>query len=168
MAEDPPALVVLAHADSYRIVDRRGRTIRGRKRVSTWRNKLQATVASLPEASDVLVFGDAPNNAGHVVRCLKRHRSDMSACTMRRESRSERTIERALQQGAVRSGAAFRTLYGKVCTYDPCPLVQGRVLMWRDASHLTQTITERLAPSVEMLLNEVLEEFAAKRVTSDR
>ena len=37
--------------------------------------------------------------------------------------------------GTMARPISFRTLYGKVCTYDPCPLVQGDVLVWRDGGH---------------------------------
>ena len=44
----------------------------------------------------------------------------------------------------------------EVCSYDPCPLVQGEILMWRDGSHLTRTIVEQLTPSIREMLAQTI------------
>jgi hypothetical protein len=65
-------------------------------------------------------------------------------------------VEKALRQAARLAGRRFGTLIDEVCTYDPCPLVQGRILMWRDGGHLTATFARRLTPSVQALLGSAL------------
>ena len=65
---------------------------------------------------------------------------------------SRRLVEVAIRAVARDKGARFGTIYDRVCTYDPCPLVQGEILMWRDSSHLTRTIVEQLTPSVREML----------------
>ncbi len=47
-------------------------------------------------------------------------------------------------------------LCDQICSYDPCPVVQGRTMMWRDKTHLTATFTERLTPSMRTILRDVL------------
>ena len=161
---DPPDHIIIAHSDAYALRTADGRDIPRAKRAQTWKQGLKRTLAALPASSRVLVIGDVPDNRGNPVRCLRRNRDDISACASRREPRSARTIETALRRAAADGGAAFRTLYSKICTYDPCPLVQGKVLMWRDEDHLSETFTRRLEPSLDaLLLEELVGAPAARR-----
>ncbi len=153
---DPPDVIVVAHSDSYKIVDEAGQVVPTRQRPTTWKTGMRRTLAALPWTSRVLVLGDVPDNRGNPVICLRKHKGDISACTAPRESRGQRTVEAALRQAAVKMGAQFRTLYGKICTYDPCPLVQGEVLMWRDGGHLTATFATRLIPAWRELLGSAV------------
>ena len=50
----------------------------------------------------------------------------------------------------------FRSPAGVVCPYDPCPIVIGRIMMWRDKSHLTATFTRQLAPFIRRVVAEAL------------
>jgi hypothetical protein len=151
-----PDLIVYAHSDDYALLDERGRVISGDRKLDAWRQGVRATVSALPVASEVLWLGDAPNNEGNPVRCLKDRRDDISACVTRREGLAQREVEVALREGVAAAGGRFRTLHDQVCTYDPCPLVQGDILIFRDEGHLTTTFTRRLAPSMRQVLSEVL------------
>ncbi len=161
--EHPPELFVLAHADSYRVVDGKGRTIPSNGRPAIWKKGLTKTLAVIPTETEVLVFGDVPKNTGNPIRCLKSHKGNISACVTKKEPQAQRTIENALRTAAAEGDAQFRTLYGKICSYDPCPLVQGKTLMWRDKGHLTKTFTRRLAPSVRAILADVMDSSGAAR-----
>ena len=46
--------------------------------------------------------------------------------------------------------------FRSVCPYDPCPVVLGTELIWRNRSHLTATIARRLAPSMRVLVEDAL------------
>jgi hypothetical protein len=48
------------------------------------------------------------------------------------------------------------SLHDQVCSYDPCPVVHGRTLLWRDDAHLTATFSRMLAPSMGRLLDAML------------
>jgi len=50
----------------------------------------------------------------------------------------------------------FRSPAGVVCPYDPCPIVIGRTMMWRDKSHLTATFTRQLAPLIARFVRQAL------------
>ena len=154
----PPALIVIVHSDDYQLVDAAGRILTGARKVQAWGQGVRRTLAALPAMSEVLLLGDAPRNSGNPVRCLRRHRDDMSACVTARQPGPRRTVERAIQDAARRGSGHFRTLHDQICTYDPCPLVQGDTLIWRDGGHLTITFARRLAPSMRKLLTEVLAE----------
>ena len=64
--------------------------------------------------------------------------------------------ERLERQVAVSSGALHVDLGDKVCPYDPCPVVMGRTMMWRDKGHTTRSFSRQLAPSVRAELEEAL------------
>jgi hypothetical protein len=152
----PPTLIVVAHSDSYALVDDAGRTLPISARLLAWRRGLSRTLSAMPARSDVLVLGDTPHNADDPVSCLSRHPRDMSACVSRRVGPRGRTVERALRDVTLQHGEQHRSLYGKVCTYDPCPLVQGDVLIYRDRTHLTATFSRRIWPSVRTLIANAL------------
>ena len=133
-----------------------GPPARGAGRDRAWEQGAAATVARLPETSAVLWLGDVPHNDDNPVRCLVDHRNDLSACVTRRERPAAREAEAALRRGATGAGARFAPLHDLACTYDPCPLVQGDVLVWRDDAHLTVTFSRLLAPSLGALLDSAL------------
>jgi hypothetical protein len=156
--EQPADLVIIAHSDDYALVDRDGRRTPVEDRPAVWREGMVRTLAALPETSEVLLLGDVPDNRRIPAECLAEHRFDMSACQTARQPRAERAVERALKEVAATAGALHRSLYGWICTYDPCPLVQGSVFMWRDRSHITASIAKRLTPSMRRLVVSALPE----------
>jgi hypothetical protein len=151
----PPALIVYAHSDDYGLVDA-GKSLIGPRKGQAWERGAAATVARLPAGSGVLWLGDVPRNDDNPVRCLKDSRDDMSACATRRMAPAAREMEAALRRGVTDAGARFSTLHDQVCTYDPCPLVHGDTLLWRDDAHLTVTFSRQLAPTLGPLLDAAL------------
>ena len=144
-------LLVITHTDSYRLLDARGNLLKGQDRIDAWHAGAKKSIAAMPDPGRVVLMGDVPHNKGNPVKCLAKSRSNISRCVSPKESLASRTVERAFRQAAADKGAQFDTLYDQICSYDPCPLVQGNVLMWRDRHHLTATFTARLAPSLKRL-----------------
>jgi hypothetical protein len=156
VAQHDPDRVILAFSDNYGITTARGRDIPKADHPDAWRNGVRRTLEALPDASRVLVIGDVPYNRVNPAICLRQHRGNMSACATARQPLAERPVEVAIRAAVANKGAAFGTIYPSLCTYDPCPLVQGGVLMWRDDGHLTRTIVERLTPSIREMVAEAL------------
>jgi hypothetical protein len=152
LAANPPEAIILAHSDNYELVDAQGRLIAPRRRPQVWADGMRRTLAALPDRSQVLVVGDVPSNSDNPVICLRRHPGNMSACQHPREAPSARPIEAAIRAAARDRGARFGTVHDRICSYDPCPLVQGEILMWRDGSHLTRTFVGQLTPSIREML----------------
>ena len=116
----------------------------------------------LPEETTILALGGTPRNfKGSPAKCLSQNPRDMSACVSRRQPEEKRTMDVGLKQAAAVTRARYDSLFDQICTYDPCPVVQGEVLMWRDGSHLSETFARLLEPSVERLLADVLQPVAA-------
>ncbi len=152
----PPDLVIITASEKYKLVDSAGHIIPKYKRPAEWRKGMYRMIDQIPSRTDVLVLGDVPRNHEHPVRCLKAHRSNMSKCLTRRYALSERKVEKALRKAVAEQGEQFATLYHKTCSYDPCPIVQGKTLMWRDRSHMSGTFARRLTPSVRKILRLAL------------
>jgi hypothetical protein len=110
----------------------------------------------MPDASAVIVLGDTPYNRINPVRCLKRHRKNIAKCVTSRQPLHKRKIELAIERAAKAKGATFRRFYNKVCTYDPCPVIQGDVLMYRDKGHLTATFSAQLTPTFRNMLTPLI------------
>lgn len=164
LRDHPVDLFILAHADSYQIVNGQGGIIKASLKPKTWKKGMRRTLDGLPRRTQAMLLGDVPRNEGNPIKCLMSHKRNISACVNRMEPRSERTIEVALRRVAAEKGAHFRTLFGKICTYDPCPLVQGKTLMWRDRHHVTATFANKLTPSVREIIRSGLASSRAQSV----
>ena len=153
----PVDLVIYAHTPGYKLRKPGGKAVAPWKRVGQWRRALKATTAALPEETTVLALGGTPRNfRGNPVRCLRRNPADISACVTRRQPEAARSMDVGLQQAASVSRARYDTLFEQICSYDPCPVIQGDVLMWRDGSHLSETFASQLKPSIERILTDAL------------
>ena len=151
-----PDVVVVTHSDLYQLAGGRGQTMPRERWPELWQAGVERTIDALPKASRTLILGDVPRNFRNPVDCLRANRRDISACVSPRQRPDQRLVESALQAGAASRGADFGTLYDTVCSYDPCPLVHGDVLVWRDLSHVTATFSTRLTPVIRELLGDVL------------
>ena len=155
--ENPPHVLVITASQNYKLTHATGRGIAPFRYPGLWQAGVERLIRQLPERTKVLVLGDVPRNATQPVDCLRQHPTDMSQCQARSVPPAKRAVEVA-QRAAVREqGQYFDTLHDKICSYDPCPLVQGNVLIWRDKSHLTGTFARRLTPAVRELLRPFLD-----------
>jgi hypothetical protein len=163
LAANPPDAIILAYSDDYDLVHASGDRIAPRLRPQVWADGMRRTLAALPDRSQVLVVGDVPDNSTNPVLCLRRHLGNLSACESPRQAPASRLVEAAIRAVARDKGARFGTIYDQVCSYDPCPLVQGEILMWRDGSHLTRTIVEQLTPSIREMLTRTISASGPRR-----
>ena len=156
LSEQSPDHIILAHSDGYAISTYDGQRIRFDARARVWQEGMKRTLGQLPPGSDVLLLGDIPYNRVNPVECLKRNPRNVSKCVTSRQPLKKRVIEKALRDAAMAKGARFETFYNKVCSYDPCPIIQGDVLMYRDRGHLTATFAEQLTPTFRKMLTRAI------------
>ena len=154
---NPPDLLVITASKSYRTQRVNGTGIAPFRVPRLWKKGIRRLARQLPKKTKLLVLGDVPQNAGQPVDCLRGNRRDMSRCLARRLPPGKRPVEVAQRTAARKTGQYFGSLYYKICSYDPCPLVQGDILMWRDKSHLTGTFARKLTPAVRQLITPYLE-----------
>ena len=145
---DPPDLIVVVFSDDYVLVDGRDRKLTEAGKIRTLQDGLAATLAAMPAESQVVLLADAPRSTVNAPNCLQRSPTDMSACLTLKVPASARRIDRAIRRAVRDGGGAYRTLEDRICPYQPCPLVQGDILIHKDKGHLTVTFTELLAPSL--------------------
>ncbi|MEX1296477.1 MAG: SGNH hydrolase domain-containing protein [Candidatus Limnocylindrales bacterium] len=154
---NPPDLLVITASESYKILDANGGILPKPKRPARWGAGMGRLIDRISPRTEILVLGDVPQNWKHPVRCLKLHPRNMARCTSRWQPLAKRTVEKALREAVDARGERFATLYYKVCPTDPCPLVQGKTMMWRDKSHLTGSFARKLTPSVRKILRPILD-----------
>jgi hypothetical protein len=154
----PQDLVIIANSRGYRPLDSRGRRLSRPAASEAWRRGLAHTLAAMPDGVRLLVLGDVPNPGRAVPSCLARNMGNISACQRSRAKSSGLLRDEAEQAAAEAHGAMFRSPAGVVCAYDPCPIVIGRTLMWRDKSHLAATFTRQLAPLIARFVRQALDD----------
>ena len=154
---DPPDLLIVIGNDDAVFVDRTGRVLPRRLRPDAWRKGIRRISDRLPAKTVLLALGDVPDTRGNPVECLKADRSDMSRCTSRRKPLSARKVELAVREVVAEEGQRFGTLHGKICPYDPCPVVQGNKLIWRSYGHLSATFARVLTPSLRKIIRSALD-----------
>jgi hypothetical protein len=103
-----------------------------------------------------VVLADTPRLRLAPVRCLRAHPRNVAACVTNRASASHPDHDRTEQAAARDAGERYMNLSWKTCPYDPCPLIMGRIMMWRDHAHITATFSRQLAPSMRQRLIETV------------
>lgn len=152
---DPPDYIVFGHAP-YKLKTVKGHEIPASRWPAIWQTAVKKTLSRVPAKSKVLVLGVLPKTRKNPVGCLQKHRLDMSRCVTGRVAPEDRAIDKAMAKGARIGGGRYATLHDKICSYDPCPLVQGKVLVWRDSVHLTETFARKLRPALAAMLDQKL------------
>ena len=154
---NPPDLLIITASESYKLMNGSGGVLSKWKRPAKWQKGMQQLIGKISPRTEVLVLGDVPQNWNHPVKCLKLNRTNMSKCTSRWQPLSKRKVEIALRKAVDYKGEHFATLHGKICPTDPCPLVQGKTLMWRDRSHLNGSFARKLTPALRKILQPILD-----------
>lgn len=109
---------------------------------AAWVSSLQRLVG---DAGDVVLLGDTPMWLQDPLACLRTHRPDIDRCdTPRDDAVSERT-ERIERDAATEAGAAYVPTVDLVCVGDPCPAVDGRLLVLGDTQHMTVAWARHIA-----------------------
>jgi hypothetical protein len=149
-------LVVITNWEGYRLLGRDGRALAGAAADGAWRRGMAAVLTALPDTTSALVLGDIPTPGRDIPRCLRSHRANLGACDRSRKRSTRGLRTSAGRRAAAARGATFRSTIGLICPSSPCPLIAGRVLMWRDDKHLTATYARRLAPAMRRWVREAL------------
>ena len=158
-------IVIITNSGRYPLVDAAGERVYAPNKEPRWQAGLARTLEALPRQSQAVVMADTPNLRANPVSCLKQEWADLADCVTRRAATRVPEHEVAEQETAAASGAHYDDLNSVVCPYDPCPIVSGNTLMWRNESHLTATYAEQLAPAMRGLVERALQ--AAGDVSGD-
>jgi hypothetical protein len=96
----------------------------------------------------IAVLADTPASKFDVPACISGHLQDVTPCQTSRAA-ALTWSHLILEQTAVEeSGAALVDMTDRVCPWDPCPVLLGGMIVYRDAFHMTATFAASLAPSL--------------------
>ena len=140
-----PALVVVANSRGYQLMAN-GKGTPIAKVPADWDAALGRTLTRLVKsASHVVVIGDTPTSNADPPVCLSANLHDASACAMPYASVVDPAYTAREAGVAASAGAGWADPTAWVCRTDPCPVVDGRFLIFRDQHHLTATYSRALA-----------------------
>ncbi len=154
-------VVIITNTGRYPVVDETGERVYELKKEPVWQDGLARVIDSLPKHTQAVVLADTPHLNKNPVSCLGQGEGIISDCVTRRARTLRPEHDDAERETAEANGALFVDLNDVVCPYDPCPIVSGKTLMWRNESHLTATYAEQLAPAMRSLVEGALEASAA-------
>ena len=105
-----------------------------------------------PVKSPIALLVDTPWWTVDVPTCIARHQQDVRACELARPVALTWAHGIAERTAAALSSATLVDLTRAICPFDPCPVVLDKMIIYRDAFHLTATFAASLAPRIEALL----------------
>ncbi len=152
IATEHPDLVVMADSRGYTLA-LPGGPVASQDREQIWDAAVARTLARLgPLTRAIALIGDTPKSSVDPPVCLSKHRDDSLACATPAADAiapvrlaAERAAAAAERAAAAAAGAVFVDPTPWVCPSDPCPVVIGRYLVYRDQQHLTATFAAALA-----------------------
>jgi len=109
------------------------------------------------DAASVVLIGDTPNPQGNPPVCLSAHLDDTLACTT--DAATSLAVARTAAEAALaRSlGVTFVDPSRWICPSDPCPVVIGRYLVYRDDGHIATAFARSLAGPLGDALGAVVQ-----------
>jgi hypothetical protein len=152
---EQPALVFLASADMYDLVDAEGHLLEAGQ-AEAWDAALESYLARMAErAPQVIVLSDTPRPGYDPADCLARS-AGIEGCDASREKLVDEDYR--LREAAVvrRAGVDSISATDWLCTTEDCPLVRGTSLVFRDSHHLTATFAARLAGLLGPAIDEAV------------
>jgi peptidoglycan/LPS O-acetylase OafA/YrhL len=145
IALEHPWLVVISDSRDYTLWSE-GAPVPAAEGGALWNGGLERTLANLAAvAGRVVLIGDTPRAQVDPPVCLSRHPEDVLACAspQRLALDSARLAEERAVAATAQAGFVDPTAW--VCPSEPCPVVIGRLLVYRDEHHMTATFARALA-----------------------
>jgi hypothetical protein len=152
IAAEHPALVVVSEDRAYQVTVN-GAPVDVAQAMTTWNAGLETTLTQLRAISGtVALLGDSPRSTVDPPVCLSAHLDDSVDCATPLSKAVDRSWMAAEQSVAAAAGVRYVDSTPLVCPSDPCPVVIGRVLVYRDQDHLTATYSAILARRLGLAL----------------
>ena len=145
IAADHPSLVVMAMSRTYTMVDG-GSLPTVAQRPDLWNAAISRSLRRLEASADeVVLIGDTPRSKVDPPACLSRHLDDVLACAT--PSSKSLAVARTVADRTVAAaaGADFIDPSPWICPSEPCPVVIGSYLVFRDNHHLTTAFSTALS-----------------------
>jgi hypothetical protein len=140
-----PSLVVMAMSRIYTVVDG-ATTASVADRPDLWDAGIAKSLARLVTSADhVALVGDTPRSRFDPPACLSKHLDDVLACATPASRALDPTRTAADRALADAAGVTFVDPTPWVCPTEPCPVVIGTYLVFRDNHHLATPFATALA-----------------------
>jgi peptidoglycan/LPS O-acetylase OafA/YrhL len=116
---------------------------------SEWQSAMTASLKELQSVSErVVMFAETPHHQGNdPVACLARS-ARVEDCETSRTALVNLGYGRIEQHAAAEAGVLLLPVTSWLCQGSACPLIMDHYVVFRDAGHLTATITYLLAPQI--------------------
>jgi peptidoglycan/LPS O-acetylase OafA/YrhL len=152
IAHEHPALVVISTSRGHApVVD--GEPVKGAAGQAILHEAMGRSLRKLAGWADhVAVIADTPRAPADPPVCLSEHLDDVRACATPRGRAFNQGWFDAERATADAAGVDFIDSSSWVCPADPCPVVLGRYLVYRDTHHITTPLSEALATRLEAAL----------------
>ena len=153
-AEPKPDLVILTNR-MFTMMEN-GRFLTGPANEAKVTAALRAAVREFTQKGvPVAVIRDTPRAGVDVPDCVAANTGALTACATPRAQALQGAAQLVAVEGV--KGAHLVDLSDAICPADPCAVVIGGVLVWRDDDHLTRTYVQSLTPRLRALLLPLLE-----------
>ena len=149
VADEHPALAVVASASGYELVDSSGRTPVAQN-MDAWHAGMADFLGKVAQQSGRVVYmAEDPHLPFDPLDCLASH-AQVDGCPSPRSEVVDTAYAGFEAALTAELGIQFVSPTDWLCPEDACPLVRGRYLVFRDDQHLTATWVALLAPSLEV------------------
>jgi hypothetical protein len=150
IAAERPALVILA---GNHLLEPAGADGDPAKARDLTLDGVSRTVARLRSTGALVeILGDTPQLAFEPVDCLSRHPEHTIKCAVERSVLFDEPWLAGEEARAVAGGATFVDTASWLCPSDPCPLVIGRYLVYRDTNHIALPFAWALSSRLDAAL----------------
>ena len=140
-----PALVVVAMSRGY-LLAIGGQSAPLADHRGAMQSALARTLSSLAAVSgDVALIAESPHSRFDPPVCLSAHLTDELACATPLAAAIDVPFRELERRAAQAAGVDFIDATSLICSSDPCPVVVGHVLVYRDSHHMTATYAAALA-----------------------
>ncbi len=150
-----PSLVVVSNSRSYNMLVN-GAPVPIAQVPAAWDAAQLRTLAKLATlATHVLMIGDTPRSNADPPACLSAHLDNATACAMPWSAVTMPGYTAREAAIAVSAGAIWVDPTAWICRTDPCPVIMGRFLIYRDQHHLTATYSRGLADALYLAMPQL-------------
>ena len=154
LANERPALAVVASASGYQIVDSSGRTPVAQA-MDAWHAGIVDFLGKVAQqAGRIVLLAENPHLSFDPLDCLASHAS-IEGCPSPRDGEVDTAYASFEAALASELGIDLVSPTDWLCPGDTCPLVRGRYLVYRDDQHLTATWVAVLAPALDAAIGRV-------------
>jgi hypothetical protein len=153
LQQERPALILVAGTRGFEVADASGNVLAGDARTQVWEAGMQRTLARLlPIAGHVAMIADTPVTRLDPPTCLAQHPASVLACATALSNALNPAWLAVEQLMADQAHIPLIDPSLWVCPSSPCPVVIGKVLVFRNPGHLTATFALTMARRLQAVI----------------